>query len=89
MKKPPIALSGHMDTVHPIGIFGSPAVRREGDRLYGPGTMDCKGGIVAGLLAMDALARSGYTDRPVMMLLQSNEEIGSGRNNKEPIECSF
>ncbi len=81
----PIALSGHMDTVHPIGIFGLPAVRRDGDKLYGPGAMDCKGGIVSGFLAMHALERSGYKDRPVMMLLQSNEEIGSGKNNKEPI----
>ena len=81
----PIALSGHMDTVHPIGLFGSPAVRRDGDKLYGPGAMDCKGGIVAGLLAMQALEECGYKERPIMMLLQSNEEIGSGKNNKAPI----
>ena len=85
--KAPIALSGHMDTVHPIGLFGSPAVRIEGDRIYGPGVMDCKGGIVAGFLAMHALKLCGYVDRPVMMLLQSNEEIGSGVNNKAPIRC--
>ncbi len=81
----PIALSGHLDTVHPIGLFGTPAVKREGDRIYGPGTMDCKGGVVAGFLAMHALAECGYTERPIMMLLQSNEEIGSGIDNKEPI----
>ena len=83
---PPVALSGHMDTVHPVGSFGVPAVKREGDRLLGPGAMDCKGGIVAGFLAMDALRLCGYTARPVMMLLQSNEEIGSGLKNKAPIE---
>ena len=83
--KAPIALSGHMDTVHPIGLFGSPAAHREGDRLYGPGAMDCKGGVVAGFLAMHALDECGYSDRPVMMLLQSNEEIGSGIENKSPI----
>lgn len=83
--KAPIALSGHMDTVHPIGLFGSPAAHRDGDRLYGPGAMDCKGGVVAGFLAMHALSKCGYTDRPVMMLLQSNEEIGSGIENKAPI----
>lgn len=82
----PIALSGHMDTVHPIGSFGTPAVRRDDTKLYGPGVMDCKGGIVAGFLAMDALQHCGFKDRPVMMLLQSNEEIGSGLNNKAPIE---
>ena len=85
--KQPVALSGHMDTVHPVGAFGTPPVKRSDTRLYGPGAMDCKGGIVAGFLAMDALHNCGYTDRPVMMLLQSNEEIGSGLKNKEPIHC--
>ena len=86
-KGAPIALSGHMDTVHPIGLFGTPAVRIDGDRIYGPGVMDCKGGIVSGLLSMEALEMSGFKDRPVMLLLQSNEEIGSGINNKAPIRC--
>ena len=84
--KAPVALSGHMDTVHPIGLFGTPATHREGDRIHGPGAMDCKGGVVAGFLAMHALDECGYTDRPVKMLLQSNEEIGSGINNKSPIK---
>ena len=84
-EKAPVALSGHMDTVHPVGLFGTPATHREGDRIYGPGVVDCKGGIVAGLLAMHALDKCGYCDRPVMMLLQSNEEVGSGIENKAPI----
>lgn len=86
VKKAPIALSGHVDTVHPVGSFGFPAARRDGDRLYGPGAVDCKGGIVAGFLAMHALHEVGYKDRPVMMLLQTNEEIGSGIDNKAPIQ---
>ncbi|MBR2883712.1 MAG: M20/M25/M40 family metallo-hydrolase [Clostridia bacterium] len=72
-----ITLSGHMDTVHPVGVFGNPPAKREGDRLYGPGAMDCKGGIVAGFLAMQALSDLGFKERPVRMILQSNEEIGS------------
>lgn len=82
---PPVALSGHMDTVHPIGSFGTPAVHREGNRICGPGVIDCKGGLVAGLLAMDALRLQGYRERPVMLLLQSNEEIGSGLDCKDTI----
>ena len=84
-KAAPIALSGHMDTVHPIGLFGYPPSHREGDKLFGPGAMDCKGGIVAGFLAMNALLECGYSERPIMMLLQTNEEIGSGLENKAPI----
>ena len=81
----PVSLSGHMDTVHPLGSFGSPAVHREGDRIYGPGVTDCKGGIVAAFLAMDALDRCGFRARPVHLLLQSDEEISSVTSNKETV----
>lgn len=81
----PVVLSGHMDTVYPIGSFGTPAVRREGDRLCGPGVTDCKGGIVAGLLAMEALEQCGYRARPVRLLLQSDEETGSKGSDKATI----
>ncbi len=72
-----ITLSGHLDTVHPVGLFGNPPAKREGDKLHGPGAMDCKGGVVAGFLAMKALSDAGYKDRCVKMILQSNEEVGS------------
>lgn len=80
-----LCLSGHMDTVHPVGSFGSPAVTRDGEKLYGPGVTDCKGGIVAGFLAMDALARCGFGKRPVRLLLQSDEEVGSSFSQKATI----
>ncbi len=73
----PISLSGHIDTVHPVGSYGSPAVKIDGDIMYGPGVTDCKGGVVAGMLAMDALDRCGFAARPVRMLLQTDEEKGS------------
>ena len=72
----PIAFSGHMDTVHEVGSFGNPPTRIEGDNIYGPGADDCKGGIVVGFLAMEALYRAGYKKRPVVMYLQSDEEGG-------------
>lgn len=84
-KGAPIALSGHMDTVHPLGSFGTPAARIEGDLLYGPGAVDCKGGIVAAFLAMDALEKCGFRERPVMLLLQSDEENGSRFSEKRTI----
>ena len=83
---PPIALSGHMDTVHPLGLFGTPPVRIEGDKIYGPGVTDCKGGVVASLLCMEALQNCGYTGRPVRLILQSDEEGGSRMSNKETVE---
>ena len=73
----PICFSGHVDTVHAKGSFGTPAVRIEDGKIYGPGVTDCKGGIVAALLAMDALREGGFTSRPIRLLLQSDEEMGS------------
>ena len=85
-KKAPIAVSGHMDTVHPVGSFGEhPIVRREGGRMYGPGVTDCKGGIVAAFLAAEALCRCGFEDRPILLLLQSDEEKSSMPSGKETI----
>ncbi len=85
-KGTPISLSGHMDTVHPVGLFGSPAVRVDEEWIYGPGVSDCKGGIVAGFMAMDALEQCGFKSRPVQMILQSDEETSSKGSNKKTIE---
>lgn len=81
----PICLSGHLDTVHPLGSFGTPAVRIEGDKMFGPGVMDCKGGAVAAIEAMVALAKVGYNKRPVKLLLQTDEEVNSMQSNKATI----
>ena len=84
-KAAPVAFSGHIDTVHPVGLFGTPPVRREGDRIYGPGVTDCKGGVVASFLAMDALERCGFTARPVQLILQTDEETGSRNSGKKTV----
>ena len=82
----PICLSGHVDTVHPVGLFGTPAVKFDGDRMYGPGVADCKGGIVASLMAMAALSGEGFTARPIKLILQSDEETSSQESNKTTVD---
>ena len=81
----PITLSGHTDTVHPVGSFGSIPTKRDETKMYGPGVVDCKGGVIAALLAMDALYECGFTARPVRLLLQSDEENGSQFSDKATI----
>lgn len=81
----PIIFSAHLDTVHPVGSFGSPAVKIEGEKMYGPGVTDCKGGAVAAMLAMDALDRCGFRSRPVKLILQTDEEVSSMISNKATI----
>lgn len=81
----PVTLSAHMDTVHPLGLFGTPAVHRDDTYIYGPGVVDCKGGVAASLLVLAALQRVGFTARPVHVVLQSDEEVSSMTSNKETI----
>jgi len=84
-KEKALCVSGHIDTVHPIGLFGYPPVKRDEKNMYGPGVMDCKGGVVAALMAMEALKNIGFTSRPVKLLVQSDEENGSASSKKATI----
>ncbi len=81
----PVVLSAHMDTVHPLGAFGYPAVRRDESNMYGPGVLDCKGGAAAALLAMHALKSIGFTSRPIKLFLQSDEENSSITSDKRTV----
>ena len=76
---PGILVLGHMDTVHPVGTLAGPLpMRVEGDRAYGPGIYDMKGG---NSIAFSALAHLHATGRrpklPVTVMMIPDEEIGS------------
>ena len=86
VKAAPICLSGHIDTVHPVGLFSAPVVKVEGDKIYGPGVSDCKGGIVAAFFAMAVLDKEGFRERPIKLILQSDEETSSAESNKTTVE---
>lgn len=83
--KKPITLAGHIDTVHPVGSFGTPAVKIQGEKIFGPGVMDCKGGVVAALMAMTALKNCGFCDRPIQLILDSDEETNGSLTDKRII----
>lgn len=75
---PGILVMGHMDTVHPIGTLAQLPFRHEGERCYGPGICDMKGGNFIALEAIRQLQRAGIATRlPVTVLLTSDEEVGS------------
>lgn len=82
----PVCFSGHLDTVHPLGLFPTPAVSMDNEKIYGPGVFDCKGGCVASFMAMDALQQSGFNKRPIKLILQSDEETGSKTSDKKTVE---
>jgi glutamate carboxypeptidase len=76
---PGILVLGHLDTVHPVGTIDGPLrLRIEGDRLYGPGVLDMKGGICLALYAVKRWrAETGDGGLPVTFLLIPDEELGS------------
>jgi glutamate carboxypeptidase len=78
MGEPGILISGHFDTVHPIGTLAKLPFRREGDRAWGPGIQDMKGGNYAALEAVRQILRAGLeTPLPVTFLFTPDEEVGT------------
>jgi glutamate carboxypeptidase len=76
--EPGIAVMSHLDTVHPVGTSTNDLpVRIEGDRLYGPGVYDMKGGAWLALQAFKDVAVAGSSKRPISFLFTPDEEIGS------------
>ena len=74
-KEPGILVMAHLDTVHPVGTLanGLP-FRREGDKAYGPGIQDMKGGTYLAIEAIRQLAIAGIaTSKPVTVLLTPDD----------------
>ncbi|HEY7513137.1 MAG TPA: M20/M25/M40 family metallo-hydrolase, partial [Vicinamibacteria bacterium] len=71
----PVLLLGHLDTVWPRGTIEARPARVEGERFFGPGAYDMKGGIVVAVFALRALAARGALPS-VEVLLTPLEEVG-------------
>ena len=81
---PGILVLGHLDTVHLVGTLKeSLPIRRDGDRLYGPGVMDMKGGMYLSVHALGhVLEEQGALSVPVTFMFIPDEEIGSPSTRK-------
>ena len=76
--EPGILIAGHLDTVHPVGTIEKLKWRREGNKCYGPGIFDMKGGNYLTLEAIRQLARAGIaTPLPITVLFTPDEEVGT------------
>lgn len=73
----PILLLGHLDTVWPIGTLRNMPCRIADGRLWGPGTLDMKVGVAMALTAVEILSEADLLKREIVLLLNSDEEIGS------------
>ncbi|MFD4370135.1 M20 family metallopeptidase [Streptomyces sp. NPDC058486] len=73
-----ILLAGHMDTVFEDGTAAERPFRVAGFMAYGPGVSDDKGGLLAGLTALEILGELGIDAYDELVFLATpDEEIGS------------
>jgi glutamate carboxypeptidase len=76
--EPGILIAGHLDTVHPTGTIEKLKWRRDGNKCYGPGIFDMKGGNYLTLEAIRQLARAAITTPlPITVLFTPDEEVGT------------
>lgn len=69
---------GHSDTVWPLGTLRSMPFRQKNGRLWGPGVLDMKAGLVFFLYAAKALRDLDLpARRNIVLQINSDEEIGS------------
>jgi glutamate carboxypeptidase len=72
-----ILLLCHMDTVFPRDTLANMPYREADGKIFGPGVLDMKAGIVISLAAIESLQTSGSLNRQVTLLCTSDEEVGS------------
>jgi glutamate carboxypeptidase len=78
-----LMLIGHMDTVYWPGTIQSQPWKQVGNRLYGPGIADDKGGLAVMMQAVALLHASGWRDYAQLTLLVNGDEE-SGSNGSGP-----
>ena len=86
-KRGRVLLLGHLDTVWPVGTLAKMPWRQTDGKLEGPGVLDMKAGVVMMLEAIAALRELG-PERPVTMLLNSEEEVGSPVSRRITERCA-
>jgi len=76
-----ILLLCHMDTVFPIGTLSKMPYREADGKIFGPGVLDMKAGIVISLAAIEEAQKQGL-NHSVTLLCTSDEETGSHTSSK-------
>ena len=78
----PILLLGHLDTVWDHGTLAGMPWKATKDTIAGPGVLDMKAGVMMALTAVEMLKELQLLQRPVVLLLHGDEEVGSPASRK-------
>ena len=74
-----LMLIAHLDTIYWPGTLATQPIKQEGNKLYGPGIADDKGGVAVILHALAILKAAGWADyAQLTVLFNADEESGSG-----------
>jgi len=96
---PTILIYGHYDVqpADPLELWDNPPFEpvQRGEYLYGRGTSDMKGQVMASLKAVESIIRSGTLPVNIKWLIEGEEEVGSEhlgdfiQSHKELLACDF
>jgi glutamate carboxypeptidase len=75
---PPVMVAGHLDTVWSHGTLDGMPFRVDGAKAHGPGIYDMKAGSFLAFHAVRSILQQKIrTQRPIVLLLTPDEEVGS------------
>jgi glutamate carboxypeptidase len=72
----------HIDTVWPVGKIGTMPYYVSGEKVFGPGALDMKAGVVMALSALSTIRQLGVVpQKKIAIFINSAEEIGHDASN--------
>ena len=78
-----IILNGHTDTVFRRGDTAAHPYREDGDKAYGLGIADCKGGLIVAIYSVLVMQEAGLLlNKEILFIFNCDEEIGSPSGRK-------
>ena len=80
-----LMLIAHMDTVYQPGILATQPIKLDGNRLYGPGIADDKGGMAVILHSLGILRDAGWKDYARLTVVFNGDEESQSAGSGETI----
>lgn len=80
----PLLVLTHIDTVWPVGTIEKMPFYITKEKIFGPGALDMKAGIVSAVFALKAISNLGLVPkRKIWLFINSAEETGNEESHKQ------